>query len=467
MSFTTSWVMEIVDQSSGALRNIGTEAETMSAKIESSAQKSSVSLKQVGSAMSGVATSAFAMYQLYDRVDDATLRAHAAENRLADTVNRVKFAQDDLNAAIEKYGLGSQQAIDAATRLKAAQDDLVLAQERAEEMHERYNESLFISATMAIPTTITMITSLKAAVATLGPALSGVAGGFSAAAAASAGLVAAGAAIIGTMVGLGASIVAWKEQTGDWHSATEKVIERLQTFPPIIKELTEFLAKAAGGWLIAFDKIKEGAMKLGSTISGFASQVSAAFSSVGSAISGAVTYIGSSLGGVVNVISPIWSAIVNIVSSTVSAVVNTISSGFSAALSVISSIFSGMWSIVSSTLGGIVSYVWSVVNSIVSAVQTLWATLTGHSIWPEMFESMEKQTVEGMKGIQSVMAGGLGEITPMVKTVAGEAAEGGPSTSNITINFTIQGVTDPDAVARVVEDRLVEVLSRRSEVTAG
>jgi len=466
MSFTTSWVMEVVDQSSGALRNIGTEAETMGAKIESSAQKSSTSLKDVGTAMSGVATSAFALYNIYDRIDDAQLRVDTASNRLADAHRRVEFAQTDLAAAVEKYGYGSIQAAEASERLKAAQEDVALAQERAQEAQERFNESLFLSGTMAIPAVITMITSLKTAAATLGPMLSGVAGGFSAAAAASAGLVAAGAAIIGTMVGLGASIVAWKEQTGDWHSATEKVIERLQTFPPIIKELTEFLAKAAGGWLIAFDKIKEGAMKLGSSISGFASQVSAAFSSAGSAISGAVSYISSSLSGVISVVSSVWSGIVNVVSSTVSSVVNVISSGFSSALSVISNVFSGMWSIVSSTLGGIVSYVWSVVNSIVSAIQSLWATLTGHSIWPEMFESMEKQAAYGMKDIAAAMDLELGEIPPMIQNVA-PTGPAGPTTSYFDISFTIQGVTDPDAVARAVEDRLVEVLSRRSEVTAG
>jgi len=115
-------------------------------------------------------------------------------------------------------------------------------------------------------------------------------------------------------------------------------------------------------------------------------------------------------------------------------------------------------------MGGIVSYIWGVINSIISAFQSLWRSITGGSIWPEMFESMEKQAAEGMKDIQGVMGGGLGEITPMVRGTAAEAAA--PTTRNITINFTIQGVTDPDAVAREVESRIVEVLSRRSEVTA-
>ena len=466
MSFSTTWVMEVVDQSSGALVSIGDKAETMAGKIESSSERSSVSMQKVGSSISGVATSAFAMYNLYDRVDDASLRVDTAENRLADTVNRVKFAQDDLNAAIEKYGPGSQQAIDAATRLKAAQDDLVLAQERAQEAHERYNESLTMSIMISIPTVITMITSLQTAWATLGPAISGAVGGLTAAGAACAGLVAAGAAIIGTMVGLGASIVAWKEQTGDWHSATEKVIERLQTFPPVIKEVTEFLAKAAGGWLIAFDKLREGCIGFGQAVVSAAGQVQGALSTVGSAFAGAAAYIGAALSSASAIVVSIFSNIRAVVATIVGNVVSAISSGFSAAASAVAGAAGAMWSAITSALGRIVSYVWSVINSIIDAFRWLWNQITGGSIWPEMFASMEKQTAEGMKGIQGVMAGGLGEITPMVKTAGGEAS-GGPSTSSITINFTIQGATDPDAVAREVEARIVETLSRRSEVTAG
>jgi len=466
MSMTTSWIMEVVDQSSGAMANIGSKAEEMGTKIETSAAKSSVSLSEVGRSISGVATSAFAMYQLYDRVDDATLRVNTAQNRLEDAARRVRFAQTDLNAAIEKYGPGSDQAAEAAERLKAAQDDLALAGERAQEAQERYNESIFLSATMAIPTAITAFSSLKALVLTITPALSGVSAGAAAAATAMVGFAAGVGAVIGTMVGLGASIVAWKDQTGEWHSATEKVIERLQGFPPIIKEVTEFLAKAAGGWLIAFDKLREGCVSFGGAVVDFAGQVQNAFSGVSSAISSAVSSIGSVLSSAASAISSIWSSIISAIASGVSSIVSAVSSGFSSLINIVSSIFSGIWGIITGIMSGIVSYIWGVINSIISAFQSLWRAITGGSIWPEMFESMEKQAAEGMKGIQSVVAGGLGEVTPVVKAAAGEAAAG-PTTRNITINFTIQGVTDPDEVARQVENRLVEVLSRRSEVTAG
>jgi len=570
MSFTTSWIMEVVDQSSGAMASIGEKAEQMGSQIEASAERSSISLRDVGTSMSGVASSAFALYSMYDRVERSSYTLDRAQNLLGDTQRRVQDAQeaynkalseggvdqekvaklseelaaaqeklarvqeesswkvqdatdkvakaqDDLNKAVEKYGPNSEQAIkaserlseaqenleqvqtrvgwtisdaqakvaeaqekvndalaatgpnadkvaDAAGRLKAAQDDLGLAQERAQLAQSRYNETLMSTAAFAIPSVITMISSLSSAWGTLGPAVSGAVGGLSAAGAACAGLVAAGAAVIGTMVGLGASIVAWKDQTGEWHSATEKVIERLQGFPPVIKEVTEFLAKAAGGWLIAFDKLKEGAMGIGSALSTFAGQVSSAFGSAVSAVSSAVGTISSSLSGVASTVAGIWSSIISVIASGVSSIVSAVSSGFSSLIGIVQSIFSGIWNIITSILSGIVSYIQGAINSIISTFQSLWRAITGGSIWPEMFESMEKQAAEGMKGVQSVMGGGLGEITPMVRGTAAEAAA--PTTRNITVNFTIQGVTDPDEVARQVENRIVEVLSRRSEVTA-
>ena len=207
-------------------------------------------------------------------------------------------------------------------------------------------------------------------------------------------------------------------------------------------------------------------MSVGSALSKFASQVSGAFSSAANAISGIVGTISSSLSSVASIASGIWSSIIGAIASGVSSIVSAVSSGFSSLIGIVQSIFSGIWNIITGIMGGIVSYIWGIINSIISAFQSLWRSITGGSIWPEMFESMEKQAAEGMKGIQSVVAGGLGEVTPIVKAAAGEAAAG-PTTRDITINFTIQGVTDPDEVARQVENRLVEVLSRRSEVTAG
>jgi len=110
----------------------------------------------------------------------------------------------------------------------------------------------------------------------------------------------------------------------------------------------------------------------------------------------------------------------------------------------------------------------SAIDAIYGAFQWLWNTLTGGSIWPEMMADLEKQTKVGMGEVGRLFEAGLevGVIRPAaaIPAVGGQAASA--TTSHIEINFTIQGVTDPDEVARQVENRLVEVLSRRSEVTA-
>lgn len=257
MSFTTSWVIEVVDQSSAAFDSIGTKAETMATKIETSTEKTSVSMKDLGTSIAGVGTSAMALYNLYDRVDDASLRVQVAENRLADTGRRVKDMQDDVNAAVEKYGPASDEAVAALERLKAAQEDLVINQERAKEAHENYSESLASSAMMAIPACITAFSSLQSLVTTLGPALTGAAGGLSAVGAAMGGLVTAGAAVVGTMAGLAFSLAEWKERTGDWFTALDEVEKKIKNLPPVISDLVDVLAKSVTGWAVAFDKIKE------------------------------------------------------------------------------------------------------------------------------------------------------------------------------------------------------------------
>ena len=103
MSFTTSWIMEVVDQSSGAMENIGAKAEQMGSQIEASAERSSISLRDVGTSMSGVATSAFALYSMYDRVERSSYTLDRAQNLLGDTQRRVQDAQEAYNKACLLY----------------------------------------------------------------------------------------------------------------------------------------------------------------------------------------------------------------------------------------------------------------------------------------------------------------------------------------------------------------------------
>jgi len=234
-------------------------------------------------------------------------------------------------------------------------------------------------------------------------------------------------------------------------------------------KIFEFLAKSVQGWITLFKGIGGALAPVGAAIGAFVGQVSSVVSSIISALSAA----GSSIMGVFSAIAgaaaSIWSSIIGTIASIVGSIISVVSSGFSSVYSIVSSIFNAVRDYVGYAMNLVFGAIKSAIDAIYGAFQWLWGVLTGGSIWPEMFESMEKQTKIGLSEVGRLFEAGLevGVLRPAaaIPTMGGQAA--GPTTSSIEINFTIQGVTDPNEVARQVENRIVEVLSRRSEVTAG
>ena len=131
------------DNASDAIRKVGT------------------STRDLITGFSGLAVSAFSVYQSFDRYQDMAVSVSRANLAVKTSQNSVEDTQRRLNATIEKYGATSEQA-------KAAQDDLTLAQERntvaverAEMIQENQNEALASMAIMIVPTAITMVDSLS------------------------------------------------------------------------------------------------------------------------------------------------------------------------------------------------------------------------------------------------------------------------------------------------------------------
>jgi hypothetical protein len=90
----------------------------------------------------------------------------------------------------------------------------------------------------------------------------------------------------------------------------------------------------------------------------------------------------------------------------------------------------------------------------------LWKTLTGGSIWPDMWSDMLDQTRQGMGDIQSVIGRGLGSMETGFGGFAGEVG-GGQSASqvmHVTIPITVQNMTgevsDLDNLARRISVEL-------------
>jgi len=161
-------LINAVDNFSGVMRETGNSAQIMADRIEASSslietanERSSVSLKGLGTSMAGLMTSVTSLVFTFDRMEKAQYTLNRAQNLLEDTTRRVQKAQEAYNAAVEKYGADSPQATAAAATLKAAQDDLTLAGERLQIAQSNINQTMLSTAAMIIPAVITAITSLK------------------------------------------------------------------------------------------------------------------------------------------------------------------------------------------------------------------------------------------------------------------------------------------------------------------
>ena len=146
-------VARCLDEASGVLKEIASnaqgsmgEVQTAANKVEDAHKKMNSGLKDVVTGFSGVATSAFALYNAYDRVQDMQVSVDKVNLNVKVSQNSVEDAQTRLNTAIEKYGPDSVQAVSAAKDLQLAQERYQVATERAEMVQGNMNETMVSSA---------------------------------------------------------------------------------------------------------------------------------------------------------------------------------------------------------------------------------------------------------------------------------------------------------------------------------
>jgi len=171
-------LINAVDNFSSVMQECGNSAQVMAGQIEASSsqieganEKSSFSLKNLGTSVSSLMTGVTNLVFAYDRVEKAQYAANKAANAYEDAVRRCNAAQEAYNQAVAKYGADSPQAIAAAENLKAKQDDVALANERAQLTQQNLNQSMISTATMIIPAVITAVTGLQGTLEDLGGAL--------------------------------------------------------------------------------------------------------------------------------------------------------------------------------------------------------------------------------------------------------------------------------------------------------
>jgi len=152
------------EEATRALRDYNaaqSEAAILSQQLGGSIQETTRSTKDLVVGFSGVATSAFSLYNVYDRVGDAQLRLDRANLQVKTSSKGVETAQVRLNDAIKKYGANSEQATVAAQDLEIAQERYSVAADNADNVQDNLNSTMIQGALQIIPTSITMVDNLS------------------------------------------------------------------------------------------------------------------------------------------------------------------------------------------------------------------------------------------------------------------------------------------------------------------
>jgi len=112
------------------------------------------------------------------------------------------------------------------------------------------------------------------------------------------------------------------------------------------------------------------------------------------------------------------------------------------------------------SLGRVSDIIGQTINNWMQGISNFFNWLTGRSVWPEMFESMEEQTVQGLQDISGAMQRGLGEaVAPTVYSFGEEAAA--PMEQRLTFPITVS--LDGEVIYRRTEEYLVNHINLRGK----
>jgi hypothetical protein len=159
-------VLKATDEASKTVAEAGKQitesmrqVEEANKAVTAEQEKTNASVRSLVTGFSGLATGAFALYNAYDRVADMQVSVDRANLQVKTSLNALEDAQRRYNAAVEKYGVDSEQARAAAADLTVAQERYQVAVERANMIQGNLNEAMVQSALTVIPTVITMVDS--------------------------------------------------------------------------------------------------------------------------------------------------------------------------------------------------------------------------------------------------------------------------------------------------------------------
>ena len=149
-----------IADASKKIKNEMDEVEKTNKRVAAAQKETAKSTRDLVTGFSGVATSAFSLYNAFGSIEDAQMKVDRANLTVMTSHQSVENAQNRLNDAIQKYGYSSEEAETASTNLAIAQERYSLDVQTAETAQDSMNETIMSAALQVIPTSITMVDSL-------------------------------------------------------------------------------------------------------------------------------------------------------------------------------------------------------------------------------------------------------------------------------------------------------------------
>ncbi|MCL4436135.1 MAG: hypothetical protein M1503_10135 [Thaumarchaeota archaeon] len=230
-NFDITATIKAVDDASSTLQNVGSTAENSFEQATKASETTSVSFADLTIKMSGLATSGFALYDMYDRVDNAQFRADRAAVSLQGAKNAEADAWEKARQVMAKYGEDSEEYASARRDAEQATDRARIAEDQLAEKQKQVNEAMMHAAIEVMPATITLFDNLGSVTGLLGGTFTSVMPKVASAATGAFSLIAAHPIVLVIMAIVAAAVLlyeAWQTNFGGIRDFSEDVFNRLQ-----------------------------------------------------------------------------------------------------------------------------------------------------------------------------------------------------------------------------------------------
>jgi len=166
--------LEAIDQATPSLGKVEREVGSLTqglgkaeSRVESLGKTTTVSLKDVVTGFSGVATAGFALYGTYERIQDASIALDTAEKNVHRTETTLMSLRKRLNDLTAQGKTETEDYRITTEKLSVAEQTLEIQTKKLQQAKEDLNKSYVLAATSIVPSLITAGMSLKDVYGTL------------------------------------------------------------------------------------------------------------------------------------------------------------------------------------------------------------------------------------------------------------------------------------------------------------